>query len=224
VPGDHCRDRGAAAAERHVNEVEAERQAELFAGEMRLRACPRRAEAVFAGIGLDELDQLLDRLRRHGGVDGDDGGGRDGEGDGFEVVNRVVGQAREQRRIDHMGAEREQDCVAVGRRFRHLGSADIAGGARDVLDIDLLAELLGKLLRHEPREGVGHPTRRKGHDRAHRPGRIGLRPCSTRHARERGSGRGQMQKFAAGKFHHLPTATSALIGAELGTKATLVSH
>ena len=105
-----------------------------------------------------------------------------------------------------MRAEREQDRVAVGRRFRHLGSADIAGGAGDVLDIDLLAELLGELLRHKPREGVSRPTRRKGHDRAHRPGRIGLRPCSARHARQRGRARGQMQKFAAGKFHHLPTA------------------
>jgi hypothetical protein len=57
VTGDHRRDRGPAAAEGHVNEVEAERQPELFAGEMRLRARSGRTEAVFAGIGLDELDK-----------------------------------------------------------------------------------------------------------------------------------------------------------------------
>jgi hypothetical protein len=77
----------------------------------------------------------------------------------------------------------------------------------------MFAELLGELLRHKPREGVGHATRRKGHDRAHRPVRIGLRPCCARHARKHGSARGQMQKFAAGKVHHLPTARPVLIGA-----------
>ena len=153
---------------------------------------PAELKLYLPGLAFDEFDKLLDRLRRHGGVDGDDGGGRDGERDGFEVVDRVVGQAREQRRIDHMRAEREQDRVAVGRRFRHLASADIAGGAGNILDIDLLAELLSELLRHKPREGVGHPTGRKGHDRAHRPRWIGLCPYSARHARQRGSARGQM--------------------------------
>src|SRR5262249_60464836 len=79
------RDRGPAAAERHVNEVEAERQSELFAGEVSLRARSRRAEAVFAGVRFDELDQLLDRLRRHGGGDGGRGAGRHPEGEGCEM-------------------------------------------------------------------------------------------------------------------------------------------
>jgi hypothetical protein len=91
-----------------------------------------------------------------------------------------------------MRAEREQDRVTVGRCFRHLASPDIAAGAGDVLDIDLLAELLSELLRHKAREGVGHPTRRKGHHRADRPGWIGLRPYSARDARQRGSTRGQI--------------------------------
>jgi len=123
-----------------------------------------------------------------------------------------------------MRAKREQDRVAIGRRFRHLGSADIAGGAGDVLDIDLLAELLGELLRHKPRKGVGHSTRRKGHDRAHRPGRIGLRPRSARHARQRGSARGQMQKFAAGKFHHLPGQSRRRLARQLAIKASSILH
>ena len=43
--------------------------------------------------------------------------------------------------------------------------------------------------------------RRKADDDAHRPRRIGLRPCDTRDGRERGSARCQMQKLPAGKFH-----------------------
>jgi hypothetical protein len=33
---------------------------------------------------------------------------------------------------------------------------------------------------------------------------LGLRPCDTRHDGKCDSGRGQMQKFATGKFHWLP--------------------
>src|SRR5262249_54089062 len=40
-------------------------------------------------------------------------------------------------------------------------------------------------------------------NQTHRPRRIGLCPCNMRH-RQRGSARGQMQEFAAGKVHFLP--------------------
>ena len=46
----------AAAVEGDVHEVETERQAKQFAHEMRRRACPRRGEAVFAGISFDQRD------------------------------------------------------------------------------------------------------------------------------------------------------------------------
>ena len=43
----------------------------------------------------------------------------------------------------------------------------------------------------------------KADDDAHRPRRIGLRPRDTRHGRQRGSARGQMQKLpSVGKFHN----------------------
>src|SRR5262249_1197013 len=41
-------------------------------------------------------------------------------------------------------------------------------------------------------------------NQTHGPRRIGLRPRETRHGRERGSARCQMQKIAAGKFHFEP--------------------
>jgi hypothetical protein len=85
-----------------------------------------------------------------------------------------------------------------------LAGSDIAARASDVLDIDLLAELLGQLLRHEASEGVGHPTGRKCNDCAHWPRGIGLRSCNARDGRQRGSARDQMQKLSAGKFHFPP--------------------
>jgi hypothetical protein len=104
-----------------------------------------------------------------------------------------------------MGAERKQDRVTVGRRLRYLAGSDIAGGTGDVLYIDLLAELLGQLLRHEPREGIGHSTGRKRNDRPHWPRRIGLRPCNPGHGRQHASAGGQMQERPAGKFHCRPS-------------------
>src|SRR5262245_41984747 len=111
---------------------------------------------------------------------------------------------REQRRVDHMGAERKQDGVAVGRCLRYLAGSEIAARASAVLNIDLLAELLSQLLRHDPREGVGHTTGRKCNHRPHRPRWIGLRPSQARHGRQRGSACCQMQKLSAGKFHFAP--------------------
>ncbi len=165
---------------------------------------PAEPKLVFPGIGFDEVYKLLDGLRRHRGVDGEHGGGCDGERDRFEVLDRVVGDAGEQRRIDDMGAKREQDGVAVGRRLRHLTGADIAARAGDVLDVELLAERLGEFLRHEAREGVGHPAGRKSDDRAHRTRRIGLCPRDPRNGRQRSSTCCQVQKFAAGKSHGVP--------------------
>jgi hypothetical protein len=62
-----------------------------------------------------------------------------------------------------------QDRVAVGRRLRRTAAAGIAAGAADILDIELLASLLGQLLRHQTREHVGRAARRERHDHAHRP-------------------------------------------------------
>src|SRR5262249_8622620 len=42
---------------------------------------------------------------------------------------------------------------------------------------------------------------RKTDNEAHRPGGIGLRPRDARGRRQRGSARGELQKFPAGSFH-----------------------
>src|SRR5215471_19392639 len=44
----------------------------------------------------------------------------------------------------------------------------------------------------------------KSHNDPHGPRRIGLRPRDARYRRQRGSARGQMQEFAAGKFQFDP--------------------
>src|SRR5262249_42152122 len=142
VTGDDCGDRGPAASERNMNEVETKGEPELLARKMRLRASPRRTEAEFSGIGFDEGDKLRDGLRRDRRIDREYGGRGDGERDRIEVLDRIVRHAGEQCRVDYVRAERKQDRVAVGRRPRHLAGSDITRRASDVLDIDLLAKLL----------------------------------------------------------------------------------
>ena len=63
-----------------------------------------------------------------------------------------------------------------GRSHDDLG-ADIAAGAGPVFDDELLAEPLRQRLSNEARDDVGCIAGRKADDDAHRPRRIGLRPC-----------------------------------------------
>jgi hypothetical protein len=50
-------------------------------------------------------------------------------------------------------------------------------------------------------DDIGRAASGKADDHAHGPSWIGLRLCHARGGWERGSARGQMQEFAAGKFH-----------------------
>jgi len=68
---------------------------------------------------------------------------------------------------------------------------------------ELLAKWLRQPLTHEACDDVGRATAgRESNDQPNRLRGIGLRPCNTRHGRDRGSDRGQMQKLSSvGKFH-----------------------
>jgi hypothetical protein len=79
--------------------------------------------------------------------------------------------------------EGEQQRVTVGGRARRLSGADVAARARDVLDIELPAEMLAKFLRGEPCEDVGRAAGRERHDDAHRARGIGLRAHDAREGR-----------------------------------------
>src|SRR5262249_60771546 len=79
----------------------------------------------------------------------------------------------------------------------------------------LRAEPLGQPLTDQARGDVGGAAGGKADDQTHRPRRIILRAGETRDSRQRGSARGQMQEFAAGKFYfELPfTSFDHLVGA-----------
>src|SRR5262249_3303587 len=96
-------------------------------------------------------------------------------------------------------------CVSVGRRLCRSAHTDIAVSPAYVLDVELLAKMLGQLLCDESAEKIGRTAWRIRHDHAHRPRRIGVRPCQARAGRQRSSTRSKLQKISAGKFHEPPS-------------------
>src|SRR5262245_37052393 len=190
VAGDHRLDRRGAALERddhHV--VEIERLPEHFDRQRRRRAHAGGRNAVLGGIGLHQVDQLLDRLRRHVGMDDDGVRRRARLGDRDEVPVGIVGRLGEQARIDHVARGHEQDRIAVGRRPGGGTHAEVPGGTTLVLDDELLAELFRQLVPDQERHHVGRAAGRERHDDAHGLGRVGLREGGARQEQRGAQGR-----------------------------------
>ncbi|MCY1212013.1 hypothetical protein D9M72_237390 [compost metagenome] len=72
-----------------------------------------------------------------------------------------------------MGATNgEQQRVAIGGRLTHVGRADVAAGARPVLDDELPPELSGQLLGDDAGDGIVGSAWRLWNHHGHRLGRI----------------------------------------------------
>jgi hypothetical protein len=104
-------------------------------------------------------------------------------------------------RTHHVIKPEPQQRVTIGRRIDDRLDGDVGAGAGPVLDDDLLAEPLRQPRGNNACDGVGTSARRKAHDPAHRPHRIGLRPRDARRGWQRGSARCEMEKISTGKFH-----------------------
>ena len=148
MTSDHRRHGWGSAAERHVHEVETERQPKLLANEVRLRAGSCRREIMLSGIGLDEGDELLDASHRQRRIDHEHGGGGNGECYRLEILDRVERKLVEQGRIDHERAERNEDGISIRCRPRRLRGAHVSRAACEILDVKLPVETLAELLRN----------------------------------------------------------------------------
>ena len=169
------------ALQRHVGDLAVVEPEQPLAGEMRRRAVARTGVAVFARIGLEQRDQFLDVLHRHGRVNDDHFRRGDDERDRREALERIVRHLGLDDRLHDEILVGHQQRVAVARRVGRSAHADGAAGAGRVLDIELSAERLGELLRQDPRDDVVRTARRVGHHELHRPGRIVLRLRRTVH-------------------------------------------
>jgi hypothetical protein len=91
--------------------------------------------------------------------------------------------------------------MAVWRRSHDYFRSYIAAGTWPIFDDNRLVEPFRQRLSYQACDDVRRKTGWKADDNTHRPRRVALRPGDPRHGRQRGSARGQMKEFAAGKFH-----------------------
>ena len=168
-----------------------------------------RPETDLARIGLGVGYELGDRLGRNRRIDHHHEREADDARDGGDVAKKNEIELVVEGRVDRVRRSYHEERVAVRRRPHDRLGANIVAATRAVFYDELLAEPLRKPRSDEPRDNVGRAAGAGGGDDAHRPRRIGLRPCDARHGRQRGSARGQMQKLLGGE---VSLASSSLIG------------
>src|SRR5262245_17118583 len=126
-------------------------------------------------------------------------------GDWRDIALEIEVEFVVERHADHIRWPCQEKRVTICGRSHDCFSADVGASTRAVLHYELLAEPLRQPLTHQARDNVGRTGRSERHDDAHRPRGIGLRRSDPRVGRQRGSTRGQMQEFATGKFHSIPS-------------------
>ena len=163
---------------------------EQFQREVRRAAVARRGKSHLAWIALGESDEVLHAPYRQRRVRGQQVVHSRNARDGRKVAQRVIARAGIEADVAGKRGGYDEECGAVGCRFRGEVGRDVAGGARAVFDIELAVESFAQLGRKQPRDDVGRSARRKPDQHAHRPWRIcGLRERARRV--ERGAGHQQ---------------------------------
>src|SRR5436190_7565677 len=154
-----------------------------------------------AGIGLHIRDELHERLRRHGWMHRQREGGDRNVRNRLQLLERIIEWSVLEQGLGDVGRRAaEEDGVAVRASAGDRGGAERTAAAALVLDHDSAEQRLD-LFSPRPADGVEPAAWRKRNHEPDRPRRIDLRPRYPRHGWQRGSASGQMQEFAAGKFH-----------------------
>ena len=161
-----------------------------------------------------ELQQLLQILRRHRRIHGDDVRRARPEDHRHEIGERVIAGVRIQRRVHGVSNAGDEQHVAVGRGALHLLGGDVAASAGLVLHDHRLAERLGELRRHQARDEVGGAARRKADHDVHRPRarpvlrqRRALRASSPDNKRK-------SRRFIGRCYHRAPVALNILFASK----------
>ena len=176
VVADHALQGRTGALERYVGVVDARLDAQQFAGEVGRSANAARAERQLARIGLGVGDELLDVVRRNGGVRVEHVGLHAQHADRRVVLHAVIRGVRVERHIDRQDAAgRQHDGMTVGRGAGDDAARDGAPRPRPVLDDDGLLEVFLHLLGEDAGHHVARAAGGKAQDHGDRLGRIGGR-------------------------------------------------
>ena len=165
-----------------MDDIDAGRHLEQFAAQVLEAADPGRGVVEKARLGLGQIDQLLDCMHRHIGIDGEHIGAGGQARDRDKVFDRIVGFLVDNG-IDRVRDRYHHKRIAVGRGFRRDVGSDHAAGAGAIVDEHGLPELLPELIGDDAANDVITAARRKWNDQPDRPRRIvvGGGGCTPRH-------------------------------------------
>ncbi len=162
------------ALEVHGGDVDlAERAEQVLGREVRRRATAWRRVGELGRAG--EREQLVQVLRRDARVHDEQIRLRCGLNDRGEVLLRVVPCGGGEAGVHRERAGGAEQRVAVGRRSCDRHRADVAAGARAVLDDDRLSQRLLQPRLKQARHDVDRPARSEGHDDADRLAWVRIR-------------------------------------------------
>ncbi|CUI28541.1 Uncharacterised protein [Achromobacter ruhlandii] len=172
-----------------MRELQAGGPFEHLAGQVARRARPGRTHVAAIALRLDVGDQLGHGRGLHVGTDHQHVGHGGQQRDRREILDRVIRDARIQRRVDAVRAGgRQQQRIAVGRGRCHLLGGDGAVGAALVVDHDGLPQRLRRLGRHRAGQDVGGAAGRMRHDQRDGLGGKGLRVRGRQRRQQTGGG------------------------------------
>jgi len=229
MPGNQISKRGRASPIRHSENVNVGHHLEQFGGHMTHGPDASRRHADLARIGLGISDKFRNGLGGKRWIDHHDKGHPDDSRHRCNVAYEIEIELVVERCVDRVGIGDKEKRIAVRRCIHDRLGADVAAATRAIVDNDGLAEPFRQPLSYQTRDNIWRAAGASGDDPAQQACRIGLRPRDMRKGWERGSARGQMQKFPARKFH-LPSLSPASIGSfpprlsRAGVSLTVVGH
>jgi hypothetical protein len=130
-----------------------------------------------AGARLEMRDQIADGIYRQRRIDHQDAGRIRDQGDRREIALRVERELAVERRIGGKRDAGEQQRVAVGRRVRDRGGADIGRGPGAIDHHEALAQAVAQPLGEHARDQVGAAAGCERHHDLDQARRIGLCGC-----------------------------------------------
>src|SRR5262245_3772462 len=108
---------------------------------MRRRAGSRLSKVVLAGIGLDQRDEFLDRLRRYLWVDAQHVWRSGHQRHRGEILERIVRHPGIEAWVHYEPGARNKDRITVCSSLGSLRGPSVAAAARNIFDVELLAKV-----------------------------------------------------------------------------------
>jgi hypothetical protein len=192
LPSEQIRQCRAITAIRDVDQINASHHFEQFAREMASAPDTGRRHVDLAWIGLGIRNELGDRRGRNGWIDHQDEGTAGDACDRRDIADEIELEIAVERRVACVRNADQEKRISVGRRIHDRLRGDVRASAWPILDDKGLAKPLRQPLPNQPRNDVVPTGRGKADDKAHWPGRIGVRPRDTRHGWQRGSASGSI--------------------------------